>query len=410
MRKNPRRSAVSQPHIPPTKLFTRDFLLAGVANLFISMVFYLLMTSMALYAVDRFQASDSAAGLASSVFVIGSVIARLFAGKLLRTMGRKRLAILSLGLFALASVFYIFSSTLFLLLIVRLVHGVAFGMGNTAIATAVQSTIPPARRSEGTGYFGLSTTLSTAVGPFLAVLLSGNGNYTAVFVFCTAFSTAALLFTLLVRMPEPPRPAQKPHAHARRGSFIRSIISPAALPISLVILICGIAYSGIISFLAPFLISKSMAEAASWFFIVYAVTVLISRLFAGRIQDRRGDNAIMYPLLLVFALGMAALAFDPSILTVASAAALTGFGFGALMPCAQAIAVSAVPPAELGVATSTFFLMLDVGIGFGPVALGLLIPHLGYTGMFGMLTVLSVLGIALYFQVHGRHARGMQGA
>jgi MFS family permease len=367
---------VSQPHIPPTKLFTRDFLLAGVANLFISMVFYLLMTSMALYAVDRFQASDSAAGLASSVFVIGSVIARLFAGKLLRTMGRKRLAILALGIFALASVFYIFSSTLFLLLIVRLVHGMAFGMGNTAIATAVQSIIPPARRSEGTGYFGLSTTLSTAVGPFLAVLLSGNGNYTAVFVFCTAFSTAALLFTLLVRMPE---------------------------------LICGVAYSGIISFLAPFLISKSMAEAASWFFIVYAVTVLVSRLFAGRIQDRRGDNAIMYPLLLLFVLGMAALAFDPSTLSVAAAAAFTGFGFGALLPCAQAIAVTAVAPAELGVATSTFFLMLDVGIGFGPVALGMLIPHLGYTGMFGILTVLSVLGIALYFQVHGRHARGMRG-
>ncbi|MCV9994566.1 MFS transporter [Paeniglutamicibacter sp. ZC-3] len=397
---------MSQPHDPPTKLFTRDFLLAAVANLFISMVFYLLMTSMALYAVDRFQASDSAAGLASSAFVIGSVVARLFAGKMLQVMGRKRLAVLALGLFALSSVFYLLSSTLLLLLIVRLVHGMAFGMANTAIATAVQSLIPQARRSEGTGYFGLSTTLSTAVGPFLAVLLAGSGNYTSVFVFCTIFSASALLFTLLVRMPEPQRPTHLSTAHARRGSFIRSIISPAALPISLVILVCGIAYSGIISFLAPFLISKSMTEAASWFFMLYAVTVLLSRLFAGRIQDRRGDNAIMYPLLVVFALGMAALAFDPSSLTVASAAALTGFGFGALMPCAQAIAVSSVPPAELGVATSTFFLMLDVGIGFGPVALGLLIPHLGYTGMFGSLAVLAVLGIVLYFQVHGRHARG----
>ncbi|MFL4475041.1 MFS transporter [Paeniglutamicibacter sp. MACA_103] len=399
---------MSQPHNPPTKLFTRDFLLAAVANLFISMVFYLLMTSMALYAVDRFQASDSAAGLASSAFVIGSVVARLFAGKLLQVLGRKRLAVLALGVFSLAAVCYIFSSTLLLLLIVRLVHGMAFGMANTAIATAVQSLIPQARRSEGTGYFGLSTTLSTAVGPFLAVLLAGNGSYTSVFVFCTIFSTAALLFTVLVRMPEPPPTAHVSTAHARRGSFIRSIISPAALPISLVILVCGIAYSGIISFLAPFLISKSMAEAASWFFIVYAITVLLSRLFAGRIQDRRGDNAIMYPLLFVFVLGLAALAFEPSGLSVASAAALTGFGFGALMPCAQAIAVSAVTPAELGVATSTFFLMLDVGIGFGPVALGMLIPHLGYTGMFGILTVLAVLGIGLYFQVHGRHARGMR--
>ncbi len=400
---------MSQPHDPPTKLFTRDFVLAAMANLFISMVFYLLMTSMALYAVDRFQASDSAAGLASSVFIIGSVTARFFAGKLLQVLGRKRLMVISLCIYVLASVLYIYSDTLWLLLIVRFVHGMAFGAGNTAIATAVQAIIPPARRSEGTGYFGLSTTLSTAAGPFLAVVLAANGDYTSVFLFCTVSSVAALVISLLMQMPEPARILEKPETHARRGSFIRSIISPAALPISLVLLVCGVAYSGIIAFLAPFLISRSMAEAASWFFLVYAVTVLASRLFAGRIQDRRGDNAIMYPLLVVFALGMAALAFTPSNLTVAAAAALTGFGFGALMPCAQAIAVSAVPPAELGVATSTFFLMLDIGIGFGPVALGLLIPHVGYRGMFGILAVLSALGIGLYFQVHGRHDRAMQG-
>ena len=50
----------------PAKLWTKNFILAIVVNLFISMVFYLLMTTMALYAVDRFQASDTAAGFASS--------------------------------------------------------------------------------------------------------------------------------------------------------------------------------------------------------------------------------------------------------------------------------------------------------------------------------------------------------
>src|SRR5690606_9556907 len=165
------------------------------------------------------------------------------------------LTVISLCLFVLASMMYLFSGTLWLLLVVRFVHGMAFGAGNTAIATAVQSIIPSARRSEGTGYFGLSTTLSTAVGPFLAVLLAANGNYTSVFVFCSISSAAALLICLLIRMPEP-RPTTERHvSHVRRGSFIRSIVSPAALPISLVILVCGVAYSGIISFLAPFLIS-----------------------------------------------------------------------------------------------------------------------------------------------------------
>lgn len=400
---------MSSQHHQPTKLFTRDFVLAAVANLFISMVFYLLMTSMALYAVERFQASDSEAGLASSAFIIGSVVARLFAGKLLAVCGRKPLLVASLAVFVIASVLYIPSNSLWLLLIVRFVHGMAFGTGNTALATAVQSLIPPVRRSEGTGYFGLSTTLSTAAGPFLAVLMAAGGNYNAVFLFCSISSAVALLFCLMLRLPEPPRNAPTEHAGARRGGFIRSIISPAALPISLVLLVCGTAYSGIISFLAPYLISVSMTAAASWFFLVYAVMVLVSRLFAGRIQDRKGDNAIMYPLLVVFTLGMASLALQPGNLSIVAAAILTGLGFGALMPCAQAIAVSAVSPAEIGVATSTFFLMLDLGVGFGPVVLGLTIPHLGYTGMFGILAVFSAAGIGLYYAVHGRHTRGQQG-
>lgn len=387
---------------PPTKLFSRDFVLSAVANLFISMVFYLLMTSMALYAIDRFQASDSAAGLASSAFIIGSVAARLIAGKLLALCGRKPLLLISLVVFVLVSLLYIPANSLWLLLVLRFIHGMAFGAGNTALATAVQALIPPARRSEGTGYFGLSATLSTAVGPLLAVVFASSGNYTAVFIFCALCSVAAMLIGFILRLPEPAKTVKHPTAGGRKGSFLRSIISPAALPISLVIFVCGTAYSGIIAFLAPFLISHSMPGAASWFFILYAVTVLISRLFAGRIQDRRGDNAIMYPVLLVFAAGMAMLALEPTTLTIGIAALLTGLGFGALMPCAQTIAVMAVAPAEMGVATSTFFLMLDLGVGFGPIVLGLAIPLLGYTGMFGILAAVAVLGIGLYFVAHGR--------
>lgn len=392
---------------PPTKLWTGNFVLASIANLFISMVFYLLITSMALYAVERFHASDSTAGLASSMFIIGSVAARLFAGKLMEALGRKRLLVISLTVFVLASVLYIPTGSLALLLLLRFVHGMAFGAGNTALSTAIQALIPPARRSEGTGYFGLSTTLSTAAGPYLAVLFASSGNYTAVFVFCTASAVVALTIAIFLKLPEAaPRTAAVRATAAKRSRFaLGSLIDRTALPISLVILVTGVAYSGIVSFLAPFMIQESMAEAASWFFMVYAATVLMSRLFAGRIQDKYGDNAVMYPLLVVFALGMAALAVQPSNLSIMTAGALAGLGFGALMPCAQAIAVSVVPPARMGVATSTYFLMLDVGIGLGPVALGLFIPHVGYTGMFAGLSGLTVLAIGVYYLAHGRLRR-----
>ena len=84
------------------RLWTRTFIIGIVVNLFMSSVFYLLMTTMAIYAAQRFAASDSQAGLASSAFVIGAVFARLVAGKFLDAVGRRRMLVLSMIVFTLA--------------------------------------------------------------------------------------------------------------------------------------------------------------------------------------------------------------------------------------------------------------------------------------------------------------------
>lgn len=68
-------------------MWTRDFVLSFGINFLVPVVFYLLMTSMALHAVDRFQAADSMVGLAPDSFVVGSLLARLFAGRLLDVVG-----------------------------------------------------------------------------------------------------------------------------------------------------------------------------------------------------------------------------------------------------------------------------------------------------------------------------------
>ncbi|MET1154439.1 MFS transporter [Arthrobacter sp.] len=382
----------------PAKLWTKNFILAIVVNLFIAMVFYLLMTTMALYAVDRFQASDTAAGFASSAFVLGSVIARIFAGRLLDIVGRRRLILVTMAVFVVASLLYVPTGSLAWLLVLRIGHGMAFGAGTTAVAASAQSLIPHTRRGEGTGYFGLSTTLSTAVGPFLGVLLAGLGNYNAMFYFCAAASVAALLVALFLRVPELP-------ATTRPGRFrmtLSDIFETAALPISCVILLAGASYSGILTFLTSYAETRGSTTAASVFFMVYAGAVLVSRLLAGRIQDRRGDNTVMYPTLISFVLGLLLLVPEPTILTIIGSAIFSGIGFGTVLSSAQAIAVKVSPTLRIGTATSTFFLMLDIGGGLGPIVLGALIPVLDYPGMYLLLAVVMVLATLLYFFAHGR--------
>ena len=97
---------------------------------------------------------------------------------------------------------------------------------------------------------------------------------------------------------------------------------------------------------------------------------------------------------------------------VVAAGALTGLGYGTLMPAAQAIAVSAVPADKLGTGISTLLLLADVGIGLGPVLLGAILSATGYGPMYAGLAVVVVVAGIFYHVVHGRHqaARGRQAA
>lgn len=383
---------------PP--LWTKDFILATLVNFTISLVFYLLMPTMALYAVKQFAASETISGLASSGFIIGAVIARIFTGKFLDIVGRKRMIVGALVLYTLAALLYPLAGNALLFIGIRVLHGIGFGVSSTAITATIMSTIPAQRRGEGTGYFGLSSTIATAFGPLIALQIVDFLSYDALFYTAAAVGLFSLVGSLLLSIKER-TPSATERAQLKNFSP-RTFIDPTSMRIASVMLLAGFAYSGVLSFMATFAVERGLTTAASYFFTAYAAAVFISRLFAGRIQDRKGDNAVMYPALILFALGFVVLAFSHTTLMILIAAILIGFGFGITMPSAQAITIKLSPPHRVGLATSTFFLMLDIGVGFGPILLGTLLPVLGFQGLYLGLAGVMLFAIVVYYFVHHR--------
>ncbi|MPV48813.1 MFS transporter [Pseudactinotalea sp. HY160] len=380
-------------------LWSKEFLVAIAVNLFMSSVFYLLLTSMAGYAVAEFQASESLAGLAASGFIIGSVVGRLLSGKYLDFVGRRRLLVLTMIAYVLACLAYIPVTDLGVLIAVRLVHGLAFGAGNTALVASVQAVIPPGKRAEGNGYFATATTLSTAVGPFLAVWLGENYGFTSVFLVATACAGATLVAACFFTVPE-----REPSPEERRLKWsmrLSSFIDRGGLRLGLVMLLAGLAFASVLSFIAVHTADLGIPAASSVFFVSYAVASLFARLFAGRIQDRLGDNIVAIPVFGCFAAGMVLVGLATTTALIAAAGVLIGLGFGCLLPTMQAILVDQVPPPRVGVATSTFFLLLDTGSGVGPVLLGLVGGATGFATMFVLSSGLVVLAAIAYLGFHG---------
>jgi len=382
-------------------LWTKDFILFIGSNFFVSLNFYILVTTMALYSIEQFQASESEAGLASSIFIVGALIARIFAGALIEKIGRKKMLYFGLLLFLVATFFYFFSSTLSILLIVRFVHGLAFGLAATAMNTTVMDSLPIERRGEGTGYFSLSSTAATAFGPFIGILLLNKYDMNTIFIYAFIMTILAFGLAFIAKVKESDITPEE--RKAITVSFkLDQLFSFEVLPIAGLTLLMGVCYASIMSFINIYAKEINLVTAGTYFFLVYGAFLFISRPIAGKVLDAKGDNIVIFPAIFMFSVSLLLLSVAETSFILLLAAVFAALGFGTYLSCAQVVASKVAPRKKIGLAVSTFYIGLDTGVGIGPVVLGLLLPYTGYQNMYLYLAILVFFLLFVYYVIHGR--------
>ena len=383
------------------KLWTKEFLMIASINFLLTLMYFLLLVTIASFAKEEFHVSTSTAGLVSSIFIIGSLIGRLGAGRVIGEISVLKTLWFGIIAFAITSVSYLFVFNISLLLVIRLLQGVAVGVAGTATGTIIAQILPPARKGEGIGYYSLSAILATAIGPFVGIFLMNLENgFTWIFAFNIVLSIFCMLIFAIVKINVPLH--KKKGAVQEKESFIGKFIERKAVPISFIALLIGYSYSGVMSFITFYAEDIHLVKAASYFFLVYAVVIILSRPFTGKLMDARGGNIVAYPCFILFAIGMALFSQATAGWMLLLAAALIGLGYGNFNSVAQAIAVKVTEPHRFGLATSTYFIMFDLGLGVGPYSLGFIVPHTGYRTVFVAMVVVIICCIPLYHLLHGR--------
>lgn len=383
------------------RLWTKEFIVISSVNFFLTLIFYLLMVTIAVFAVNEFHATTSQAGLVTGIFIIGTLIGRLFIGQAIDRIGRKRTLMIGLICFTITTALYFVDIGIQFLLFNRFLHGITLGIASTAAGTIVADIIPSSRKGEGIGYFSMSTTLATAIGPFIGLFMSQHTTFQVIFSFCLLLGIISLLIGLLVKVPELTK-VVKEHT---TGLKLSSFLEPKALPIAFIILLVSLCYSSVLSFINFYAKEIDLVDAASFFFIVYAAAIMVSRPFTGRLMDSKGANYVMYPAIILLSAGLLLLSQSESSFTLLLSGVLIGFGFGNMQSCAQAVAVKVTDPHRIGLATSTYYIFLDAGLGFGPYVLGFLIPLTGYPHLYMILSGLALVVIVLYYLLYGRLER-----
>lgn len=153
--------------------------------------------------------TTSQVGLAAAIYVAGACTGSLVFGYLTDRFGRKKLFIVTLGLYLLATVLTAFSVAPWMFFLFRFFTGAGIGGEYAAINSAIDELIPARRRGVVDLAINGSYWLGTAFGAVLTVFLLDTAIFPADVGWRIAFGLGAVLglVILLVRrnVPESPR-------------------------------------------------------------------------------------------------------------------------------------------------------------------------------------------------------------
>lgn len=397
------------------KIWNRHFITAAVITLFVGLAMSMINSTMARYIYSLF---DSAAfsGVLNAAFAVMAVIARLVAGDLSDRRGRRRVLVLGCVVFAVSILGFGIFPAAGLLIIFRGLQGFGYATATTADNAAGADVLPETRMSEGVGYLGLGYSLSTAIGPAVALSLFSADSYTPVVACSVGVVLAALLLALSLRYEKLPFYREKMERQKKAGNAkeldeyrgIQRVVEKGALPATLVQLFNCTAWAAINSFAVLYADSRGIDNIALLFTFI-AAAMLLTRLFAGRLTDRFGELAIAAPALLSSIVGFVIMINASTALGIYIAGFFIGIGNGTANPVLQAAAVKRSPPNRRGAASGTFQLANDIANGLGAVIWGLVIDSLGYNAMFIGCCVSTGISLLLLVYFFGRGKKPSDG-
>ncbi|MBP2239659.1 MFS family permease [Cytobacillus eiseniae] len=382
-------------HDPSEKIWTKDFFLICLSNFFIFLGFQMTLPTIPLF-VEELGGNDQLIGIVVGIFTFSALLLRPYAGHALESKGRRVVYLTGLGIFVLSVGSFGFVTSLAFLFMVRIIQGFGWGFSTTASGTIATDLIPANRRGEGMGYYGLSGNLALAFGPTLGLALVGVVSFKQLFLICAILGLAAFLLSSTIRYKKVEQQTVQPKKW--------DIYEKTALPPSMLVFFITITFGGIASFLPLYSAQKGI-QGIEWYFLLYALALMVSRTFAGKIYDTKGHQAVFIPGTIFIIISMILLSWLPSNLVLYIAAILYGLGFGTVQPALQAWSVKETPANRRGMANATFYSFFDLGIGIGAILFGQIAHWFGYSMIYAASAISVLFSILLYLRILSRNRR-----
>ena len=373
------------------RLVTPRFLImcAYSFTVFVSL-FQLLPT--APYHVIDLGGGTVAAGLFLGFLTFASALSAPFTGAIGDRVGQRHVLMTVSLVLAAFTASYALIRDYRLLLGVVIVHGLFWSGLLSASGAYMTSTLPPSRRAEGLGYWGLSSVLAIGAAPAIGFWVYRHG-WAAL---CWELTTLnALMFVIAWRLPDDLHGA---HGHDPAAPAVHTpghVIEWRVLLLSAALAVISFGYGGLTSFSALYA-DELRISPRSLFLSVMAVSMLVARLTLGRSIDRVGHRRVLTRCLVIPPIGLALLTVAGGAWSFGLAAFVFGAGFGLMHPSFTAYMMGHVSFARRGAAFGAMLAAFDTGIGLGSSVIGWVIDQVGFRPAFALTAALAALALPLF--------------
>ena len=375
-----------------SKIYSKDIILVLAASFFY-MASPMLVTPLITGFSGSIGASAALMGLVGGMMNLVSLFCRPLAGNLADRISKYKLSFIGAVFMTLACVGYIFAPNEAVVVIARIINGFGFACCSVCMATWMSDMLPKDKIGSGMGFYGTMNALAMAVAPAIGVSAYQTFGYRASFVIALVFSVA--IIAVIQFIGDKGEPEKEPVSTDEEQKRIE-LIDVKVIPIALIIMLFAIPYCATQSFLVTYTETRGLHIFFSLFFPAYAVVLIVLRLSLRNLFDRLPFQVFLLAGIVSELMAILLLTLmNNNVIMILASCFLAG-GYGVMSSVCQSTAILLAGKGKRGLANSTYYIGLDLGMTLGPFIGGILYGGLDIKWFYPVLMMTMPLAGAVY--------------
>ena len=349
------------------RIYTKDVILVMAASFFFMFSTMFVNPLINGYA-KSLGASSAFAGIIVGIMSIAAMFLRPIAGNLTDRFSKYRLSFVGGVLIVVGVIGYVLAPTSSWLLLFRLINGSGYVLCTVCMTTWLAFLVPRAHVGQAMGFYGLMNALAMAIAPALAINIYQKTGYRLAII---ASGISACLMVIMIQfVGNKAKPQNINKSQAQNSLLHIKIIQKNVLPIAMLTTLFAFPYFATQADLVTYAEEQHLNINVGSYFLIYAVVLLLIRITLKNLFDTVKFGTWFWVSVAATLIYLILLATMKSNFLMGLAAAFMAIGYGLMYSVLQSTAMLLAPISEQGLASSTFYLGLDIGMAFGPIIMG----------------------------------------